>query len=490
LTFYLAGTLPAGLSFDYQTGVISGTPTTIGRRTVRVRAYNGGGSDEIELTIEISQSAPIIMNAATYQATVGVDFNLQISASHQPGAFDLRGAIPPGISYDRETGTLSGRPTADGDWNVWLHAYNGAGTGSKYVTLKVGVPAGGSRPVFVGARNFISKAGQFTCHDLKVRNQPTAVTLISGSLPPGFSLSQSSGLLSGTPTTPGQYKAVFRGANSLGSLTHSATFHVGTETAPYAYRPNAAFYFDKPWTPSRWNFNGSGSGVASISNYTYFLGGGYGNRQSSAKPYFTVNLKDHQDVRLTCTIEHLGDDVSPASADGEFPDGDGIFMSVDNGRTYVRLRDVSNNTGRRWISIDLSAEAARRNLVLSENTRIRFSVTSNNPRPYRGRAIDNLNITSSTPSASRASGGTKAKATEAAPEGGEVLMLSAVDGEVAFTMPANNQSVVATSLTSDAVVTDVTDPENPIVLKVPLLESSGGHAAYFSVAAGRSVHIY
>lgn len=48
------GTLPAGLTLNTSTGVISGTPTTTGTSSFTVSATNGGGSDTQALSIVIA----------------------------------------------------------------------------------------------------------------------------------------------------------------------------------------------------------------------------------------------------------------------------------------------------------------------------------------------------------------------------------------------------------------------------------------------------
>jgi hypothetical protein len=57
---YSAGTLPPGLSLNSTTGVISGTPTTVGNTTVSVNATNLGGTGSGNLTFNIGKGIPVI----------------------------------------------------------------------------------------------------------------------------------------------------------------------------------------------------------------------------------------------------------------------------------------------------------------------------------------------------------------------------------------------------------------------------------------------
>src|SRR6266550_691655 len=77
-TSYGATGLPAGLTLNTSTGVISGTPTATGTFTVTISATNSRGTGSATLTITISPPAPpVISSAATATGTVGVAFSYQ-----------------------------------------------------------------------------------------------------------------------------------------------------------------------------------------------------------------------------------------------------------------------------------------------------------------------------------------------------------------------------------------------------------------------------
>src|SRR6266496_219434 len=58
-TSFNATGLPAGLSVNTSTGLISGTPTTTGTSSVTISATNAGGTGSATLVITISPAAPV-----------------------------------------------------------------------------------------------------------------------------------------------------------------------------------------------------------------------------------------------------------------------------------------------------------------------------------------------------------------------------------------------------------------------------------------------
>jgi hypothetical protein len=139
-TSYSATGLPGGLSVNISTGLISGTPTSVGTSTVTLGATNTGGTGHATLTLTITPGAPTITSATTASGTVGVAFSYQITATNSPTSYSATG-LPGGLSVNTATGLISGTPTAGATFTVTLGATNVGGTGHATLTLTIGASA-------------------------------------------------------------------------------------------------------------------------------------------------------------------------------------------------------------------------------------------------------------------------------------------------------------------------------------------------------------
>ncbi|MDI1315173.1 putative Ig domain-containing protein, partial [Prosthecobacter sp.] len=216
------GALPAGLTLNASTGVISGTPTASASPattiTFRVNDANGcQGSRAITLKI-----CPAITLAPTTPAagTVGVAYSQTISASGGAASYTfavVSGTLPVGLSLNASTGVVSGTPTSQTSGNVTLRATDANGCqGTQSMTFAMGCPA-----ITISTATLpLGTVGSAYSQTLAATGGSSTYTwtVTSGTLPAGLSLS-SGGVLSGTPTT----------GNAAGvSVTISATDSVNT----------------------------------------------------------------------------------------------------------------------------------------------------------------------------------------------------------------------------------------------------------------------
>jgi PKD repeat protein len=138
-TSFNASGLPAGLSVNSSTGMISGTPTAAGTSSVTISATNAGGTGTATLVLTMGTSlppAPVITSPLSASGTVNAAFSYAIAASNNPTTFNATG-LPVGLSVNSSTGMISGTPTAIGTSNVTISATNAGGTGTATLVLAI-----------------------------------------------------------------------------------------------------------------------------------------------------------------------------------------------------------------------------------------------------------------------------------------------------------------------------------------------------------------
>ena len=136
-----AGALPAGLTLNASSGVISGTPTTAGASSFTIRATDGSGAFGAR-AYSVTTSAAVTVNPATLpNGTVGVVYTQTVTASGGSGSYTFgvsAGSLPTGLSLNASTGAITGTPSGVGASSFTITATDGNGaTGSRAYTVTI-----------------------------------------------------------------------------------------------------------------------------------------------------------------------------------------------------------------------------------------------------------------------------------------------------------------------------------------------------------------
>jgi uncharacterized protein YhjY with autotransporter beta-barrel domain/PKD repeat protein len=219
-TSFNATGLPPGLSIDTTTGAITGTPTLNGTFNSTISATNATATDSKTLVFTISLPIPAINSVLTASGATGVAFaGYQITAANNPTSFGASG-LPPGLSINA-SGAISGTPTTAGNYNSTITATNASGTDSKTLAFTISLSAPVINSVLTAnGSTYVVFAG----YQITATNSPASFN--ASSLPPGLNINTSTGVISGTPTTAGNYNSTITATNATGTDSKTLAFTI------------------------------------------------------------------------------------------------------------------------------------------------------------------------------------------------------------------------------------------------------------------------
>ena len=318
------GGSPGNMSLVNDNGQVklAGTPTYAGTFNVTINASNGDGYalKTLKLVIEGAPSLPTINTASLPNGKVNESYSAPISVSGPSPITVYVSGIPAGLDF--VNGSLTGKPTTAGTYNVTVKATNNAGTVTKNLTLTV---------TGTTVKPVISTS---SLPDGKVNQSYTATINITGSAPMNVSVSGfpkglnfSNGTFTGKPIAAGSYNVTVTAVNSAGSTTKVLKMNITGESAAPSVETNSL-----PDGKVNESYNASlvitGSAPMNVSVAGLPSGLTISNNSITGKPTASGTYKivinasnNFGTVSKTLTLNITGNAVPPVIGITAFPDG-------------------------------------------------------------------------------------------------------------------------------------------------------------------------
>jgi len=201
----VSGQLPLGLTLVPDSGTISGTPTTAGTYSFRVRVTDSGtAAAEATFSLAIVGALTITTNASLATGSAGSPYSQTFAATGgtPPYTWAETGTLPAGLTFST-AGVLSGTPTQVGTFPITVQVTDASSvkaTGNYSVQVVSGL-AIATAPVLPAATAFVPYTYALQTGG---GSPPYLWVVTAGSLPAGLTFS-GSGEITGSPTSTGDF---------------------------------------------------------------------------------------------------------------------------------------------------------------------------------------------------------------------------------------------------------------------------------------------
>jgi hypothetical protein len=301
--------LPAGLSLDPASGLISGVPAVMGVYNIALFATNAALTSTSMVTITLTTGVPGITSSLLASGSQGQSFNYTILSSNNPAFYSASG-LPPGVNLDPTSGIISGFPVVSGTFFATIGAFNPYGSDSELLTISLA----SSVPVITSALNAAGVENR-TGFSYRIRASNTPTTFGAFGLPAGLSVNPTTGFITGTPTYGGTNSVTIWARNAWG--TGSNTLQLAVTYAPIA-----------------------GLAITDVA-YAY------------SKPYlldFTFSLRDDPDPAVGLAVVRPPEQLSVVCMEGDLQQQVGVPIGKET--TYIVNRAISTKQLKTFFVLD------------------------------------------------------------------------------------------------------------------------------------------
>ena len=234
------GTLPAGLTLNTSTGVISGTPTTAGTSSFTAAVTDSAAATATAALSITVNAAVSITTASLPTGEIGSAYSQTLAASDgiTPYTWSISvGTLPAGLSLNASTGVISGTPTAVGTTAFTAMVTDSAAhSATKALSITVNDNLAVATVSLANGATGVAYSQTLTASGGVA---PFTWSMSVGTLSAGLSLNGSTGVISGTPTGTGTSSFTVKVTDSLTrtavaalSITINSGIAVATTSLP------------------------------------------------------------------------------------------------------------------------------------------------------------------------------------------------------------------------------------------------------------------
>ena len=224
----VSGSLPNGLSINPSTGVISGSPSQLlSSQSVTIEAMSGTAIETVVLSFTvITPISSFSYPQSSYVISRDDPVSIIPSVNGDQLSFSIiTGSLPIGLSFDSSTGIISGTPLSSIPLtNITIQASNQVGSIQFTISIQVIIPLSN---LHYSQFSFTLIKGQSFSISPIISGDNPLFTITSGTLPPGLSLNQSTGIISGIPSSTFPSTSItIQASNQLGFIQTQLSFTV------------------------------------------------------------------------------------------------------------------------------------------------------------------------------------------------------------------------------------------------------------------------